>query len=143
MFFPEPNLGKKSQNMSAITIIGKLHKSIVVVQSVLMSNSLWPHGLQHSRLSCPSLSFVVCSNSCPLSQWSHPIISSAVTPSPSTLHLSQHQSIFQWVGPLHQWLKYRIWSLSKGLLIIFSITIQKHQFFSALPSLWSNCHIHT
>ena len=37
-----------------------------------MSDSLWPHGLQHARLSCPSLFPRVCSNSCPLSQWYHP-----------------------------------------------------------------------
>ena len=41
-----------------------------------MSNSLRPHGLQHARLPCPSLSLKVCSNSCPLSQWCHPTISS-------------------------------------------------------------------
>ena len=41
---------------------------------------LWPHGLQHARLSCPSLSPGACSNSCPLSQWCHPTISSSVVP---------------------------------------------------------------
>ena len=46
----------------------------------VMSNSLWLHGLQHSRLPCPSLSPRVCSNSCPLSQWWHPTISFSVTP---------------------------------------------------------------
>ena len=40
-----------------------------------MSNSLWPHGLQHTRLPHPSLSPWVCSNSYPLSQWCHPTIS--------------------------------------------------------------------
>ena len=45
-----------------------------------MSNSLQPHGLQHTRLPCPSLSPGVCSNSCPLSQWCHPTISSSVVP---------------------------------------------------------------
>ena len=45
-----------------------------------MSNSLWPHGLQHARLPCSSLSPRVCSNSCPLSQWCHPTISSSVIP---------------------------------------------------------------
>ena len=45
-----------------------------------VSESLWPHGLQHARLACPSLSPGVCSNSCPLSQWCHPTISSSVTP---------------------------------------------------------------
>ena len=37
----------------------------------VVSDSLWPHGLQHSRLPCPSLSPWVCSNSCPLSRWCH------------------------------------------------------------------------
>jgi len=45
-----------------------------------MSYSLWPHGLQHARLPCPSLSPEVCSNSYPLSWWCHPTISSSVTP---------------------------------------------------------------
>ena len=44
-----------------------------------MSCSLWSHGLQHSRLPCPSLSPGVCSNSSPLSRWCHPTISSSVT----------------------------------------------------------------
>ena len=39
-----------------------------------------PHGLQHTRLPCPSLSPGVCLNSCPLSQWCHPTISSSVAP---------------------------------------------------------------
>ena len=43
-----------------------------------MSDSLWPYGLQHARLLCPPLPPGVCSNLCPLSQWCHPTISSAV-----------------------------------------------------------------
>ena len=46
---------------------------------LVMSDSLGPHGLQHTRLPCPSLSPRVCSKSCPLSQWCHPTISSSVT----------------------------------------------------------------
>ena len=46
----------------------------------VMSNSFWPHGLQHARLPCPSLSPRFCSNSCPLSQWCHPTIPSSVVP---------------------------------------------------------------
>ena len=42
------------------------------------SNSLWPNGLQHARLPCPSPTPRACSNSCPLSQWRHPTISSSV-----------------------------------------------------------------
>ena len=44
----------------------------------VVSDCLWPHGLQHVRFLCPSPSPGVCSNSCPLSQWCHPTISSSV-----------------------------------------------------------------
>ena len=44
----------------------------------VVSDSLWPHRLQHARLRCPSTPRV-CSNSCPLNQWCHPNISSCVT----------------------------------------------------------------
>ena len=68
----------------------------------VMSNSLRPHGLQHARLPCPSLTPRVCSDLCPLSPWciqpSHPLSS----PSPIALNLSQHQGLFQWVGSSHQ-----------------------------------------
>ena len=63
--------------------------------------TLQPHGLQHTRLPCPSLSPGVCSNSCPLSRCCHPTMSSSVTPFSSCLHSSQPQSLFQWVSSLH------------------------------------------
>ena len=44
-----------------------------------MSDSLWPHGLQYTRLPCPSPTLGACSNSCPSSQWCHTAISSSVT----------------------------------------------------------------
>jgi len=44
----------------------------------VVSDSLWPYGLQHARLSCPSTTPEACSNSCPLCQWCHPTISSSV-----------------------------------------------------------------
>ena len=50
-----------------------------------MSDSLWPCGLQHSRLPCPSLTPRACSNSCLLSKWCHPTISSSVVPFSSRL----------------------------------------------------------
>ena len=50
-----------------------------------MSDSLQPHGLQHTRLPCPSPSPGACSNSCPLSQWCHPTILSSVIPFSSCL----------------------------------------------------------
>ena len=48
-----------------------------------MSNSLWPHGLQHARLPCPSPTPGAYSHSCPSSWWYHPTISSSVIPYPS------------------------------------------------------------
>ena len=51
----------------------------------VISNWLWPHGLQHTRLSCPSPIPRACWNSCPLSRWCHPIISSSVVPLSSHL----------------------------------------------------------
>ena len=53
--------------------------------SSVMSNSLQPYGLQHSRPPCPSPTPGVCSNSCPLSWWCHPTISSSVVPFSSCL----------------------------------------------------------
>ena len=52
----------------------------------VMSNSLQPHGLQHARLPYPSPTPKVYSNSCPLSWWCHPTISSSVVPFSSHLH---------------------------------------------------------
>ena len=74
----------------------------------VVSNSLQPHGLQQARLPCPSPIPGTCSNSCPLSQWCHPIILCHLSPSPPTFNLSQHQGLFQWVSI--RWLKY--WSFS-------------------------------
>ena len=51
----------------------------------VVSDSMWPHGLQHTRPPCPSPTLGVYSNSCPLSQWCHPTISSSVVPFSSWL----------------------------------------------------------
>ena len=68
----------------------------------VLSNSLQPHGLQHTRLPCPSPTPGACSNSRPLSRWCHPTISSSVVSFSLTLNLSQHQGLFQWVSSSHQ-----------------------------------------
>ena len=78
-----------------------------VVKSVQFSHavvlkSLWPHGLQHARLPCPSSTPGACSNSCPLSWWCHPRISSSVIPFSFRLQFSQHQGLFQRVSCSHQ-----------------------------------------
>ena len=81
-------------------------KILSLMSHKVVSSSLRPHGLQHARLRCPSLSPIVCSNWCPLSQQCHP---SSVAPSLHTFNLSQHQGLFQWVGSLHQVTK--VWEL--------------------------------
>ena len=62
----------------------------------------WPHGLQHARPPCLSPTPAVYSDSCPLSWWCHPTISSLSSPSPPALNLSQHQGLFKWVRSSHQ-----------------------------------------
>ena len=54
--------------------------SSVQFSHLVVSGSFWPHGLQHARLPCPSPTPRACSNSCPLSRWCHPTISSSVVP---------------------------------------------------------------
>ena len=85
----------------------------------VVSNSLWPHELQHARSSYPSLSPRVCSNSCPLSRWCHPTISSSVVPFSSCPFFSPFSSpsifpsirVFSNESVLHiRWPKY--WSFS-------------------------------
>ena len=48
--------------------------------SSFVSNSLWPHELQHARFPCPSPTPRACSNSCPLIQWCYPTISTSLVP---------------------------------------------------------------
>ena len=131
-----------------------------------ISDSLRPHGLQHARLPCPSLSPGVCPSSCPLSRWCHPTISSCVAPFSfcpqsfpasgsfpmSQLFASGVQSIGASASVLPMniqgWFPLRLTGLislqSKGLSRVFSkTTVQKHQFFGAQPSLWSCSHIRT
>ena len=68
----------------------------------VMSDSLWPHGLQHTRPSCPSSIPGVYSNSCPLSWWCHLPISSSVVRFSSCLRSYPAKGLFQWVSSSHQ-----------------------------------------
>ena len=61
----------------------------------VVSDSLWPHGLQHAMPSCPSPTPGVYLNSCPLSQWYHPMISSSVVPISSRLQSFPASGSFQ------------------------------------------------
>ena len=131
----------------------------------VISNSLWSHGLQHSKLPCPSPR--VHSSSRSLSWWCHPTISSSIDPfshlwsfpASESFQMSQFStSGGQSIGvsasasvlPMNSqdWspLGWTDWiSLqTKGLSRVFSnTTVQKHQFFSAQISSQSNSHIHT
>ena len=125
-----------------------------------------PHGLQHARVPCPSLSPGVCLSSCPLSWWCYLTVSSSATPFSfclqsfpasgsfpmSRLFKSGGQSIRASASVLpmniKDWFPLGLTGLvsllSKGLSTVFSnTTVQKHQFFGAQPSLWSSSHIHT
>ena len=134
----------------------------------VVSDSLRPHESQHSRPPCPSPIPRVYPNSCPLSRWCHPAISSSVVPlssCPQSLPISGSfpmSQLFTWGGqsigvsalasvlPMNT----QDWSplgwtgcislQAKGLSRVFSNTmVQKHQFFSTQLSSQSNTHIHT
>ena len=72
------------------------------ISGSVVSDSLWPHESQNARPPCPSPTPRVHSDSCPLSQWCHPAISSSVIPFSPAPNPSQHQSLFQWVNSLHE-----------------------------------------
>ena len=68
----------------------------------VVSDSLRPRELQHARPPCPSPTPGVHSNSCPLSRWCHPAISSSVVSFSSSPNPFQHPSLFQWVNSSHE-----------------------------------------
>ena len=134
----------------------------------VVSNSLWPHGLQNPRLPCPSPTPGACLNSCPLCWWCHPTISSSVIPFSSCLQSFPASGSFpisqffasggQSIGAsasasvlpmtIQDWFPLRLTGLislqSRGFSRVFSnTTVQKHEFFSAQLSLWTDSHIHT
>ena len=134
----------------------------------VVSDSLRPHGLQHTRLPCLSPTPGACSNSCPLSWWCHPIISSSVIPFSSCLQSFPTSGSFpvsqffvssgQRIGisasasvlPMNiqdwfpigwtGWISLQCKGLSR---VFFNTTVQKHQFFGTQLSSQSNSHIHT
>ena len=84
-----------------IICLSMLFSSIQFRRSV-MSDSLQPHESKHARPPCPSPTPRVHLNSCPLSRWCHPAISSSVVPFSSSPNPSQHQSLFHWVSSSHK-----------------------------------------
>ena len=131
--------------------------SFVQFSRSVMSDPLWPHGLQHTKLPCPSPTPGACSNSCSSSQWCHPIISFSVVPFSSCLQSFPASGSFPMsqfcasggqntgasasasVLPMNiqDWFPLGLTGLislqSKGVSRVFSNTpVQKHQFFGAL-----------
>ena len=142
-----------------------LSKSIQFSCSVV-SDTSQPHGLQHARPPCQLPTPRVYSNSCPLSQWCHPTISSSVIPFSSCLQSFPTSGTFPTgkiftlggqsirvsasasILPMNiqDWFPLELTSLiflqSEGLSRVFSsIAIRKH-WIGVQPSLWSNSHIH-
>ena len=155
-------------NQNTIQNKSKTTGSSVQFGSSVVSDFLRPHGLQHARPPCPLPTPGVYSNSCPLSWWCHPTISTSVIPFSSCLQSFPASESFQMsqffasggqsigvsasasVLPMNiqGWFPLgwtgRISLLSKGLSRVFSnTTVQKHQFFSTQLSSQSNSHIHT
>ena len=148
------------KNLSLINKFFSFTFSSVQFSRSVVSDSLWPHEPQHARPPCPSPTPKVHSDSCPLSQWCHPAISSSVVPFSSCPQSFPASGSFQMsqfftsggqsigvsastsVLPMNtqDWspLGWTDWvSLqSKGLSRIFSnTTFQKHRFFDAQLSL--------
>ena len=68
------------QMLSDSETLGVCKQAVSQFRCSVVSDSLWPHGLQHTRLLCPSPTPRARSNSCSSSQWCHPTISSSVVP---------------------------------------------------------------
>ena len=156
----------KTNSLKINSTVSLLMFSSVQFSRPVVSDSLRPHGLQHARPPCPSPTPRAGSNSCPLSQWCLPIISPSVVPFSSCLQSFPASGSFpmsqfissggQSIGALASVLPMNIqdwfplgWTSlislqSEGLSRVFSnTTVQKHQFFSAQLSLWSNSHTRT
>jgi len=102
----------------------------------VMSDSLQPHGLQHTRPPCPSPTPGVYSNSCPLSWWCHPIISSSVIPFSSCLQSCPASGSF----PMRQF--FASGSQSIGVLASTSILPMNTQDWSPLGwTGWISCSL--
>ena len=144
-----------------------VQSSSVQLSCSVVSDSLWPHGRQHTEPLCPSPTPSVYSTHVhwvgDAIQTYHPLSSH----SSPTFNLSPHQGLFKWVSSSHQVAKVLQFQLqhqsfqciqdwsplgwtgwislqSKGLSRVFSnTTVQKHQFFAAQLSSQSSFHIHT
>ena len=138
---------------------------MLLFSCLVVSDSLWPHGLQHTRPPCPLPSPEICSSSCPLHRWCHPAISSSDAlfsfclqsfPASGTSPMSQlltsddentgaSGSASVLPTRIQDWFPLNLTGLisllSKELSGVFSsTTVWRYQFFGVLPSLWSSSH---
>ena len=137
---------------------GTMTLSSVQFSRSVVSDSLWPHGLQHARLPCPSPTPRTCSNSCPSTISSIVISFSSCLqsfPASGSFPISQFcpsggQSIGASASASVLPMNIQDW-FPLGLLRLISLqskglskpTVQKRQCFCTQLSLWSNCHMNT
>ena len=146
-----------------LTLNCPLKNCSIQVSHLVVSDSLWPHRLQHTRLPCSSSTPGACSNSRPSSQWCHPTIPYSVVrfsclqsfTASGSFPMSQFftsggQSIGASASASVLVMNFQDW-FPLGLTCLISLdsqvlsntTVQMHQFFGTQLSLWSNSHIHT
>ena len=160
--FQQHNSKRTILQWSVLFMIKISHLYMKVTQS---SSALWTRGLPHARLPCQSPTPRVYSNSCPLSRWCPPTISSSVIPFSSCLQSFPASGLFPvsqffasggqsieasasvFSMSIQDWfplgLTDLISLLSKELSRLFNTTVWRHQFFGTQSSLWSSSHIHT
>ena len=158
-------LTSKSWELKCV-LRGRMIKKCLLFSRSVVFDSLWPHGLKHAKPACPSPSPGACSNSCPLSQWCHPAISSSVVPFSSciqsfpvlgsflmsqllasgdlSIRASASVLLIQGWFPL-EWIDLISLQAKRPSRspLLSNTTDQKHQFFGVQPSLSSNSHLHT
>ena len=159
---------QQSDSVVRVYVCVCMRVSVSQFSRSVVSDFLRPHGLQHARHPCPSPTPRVYSNSCPLSWWCHPTISSSVIPFSSRLQSFSVSGSFQMsqfftsggqsigasasasVLPVNIWGWFPLGStglislLSKRLSRVFSSpTVWRHQVFDAQPFLLSSFHIPT
>ena len=162
---PNPGIESRSATLQVDSLPAKppgkpIKWSSVQFSRSVVSDSLWPHGLQHTRPPCPSPTPGVYSNSCQLRWWCHPTITSSVVPFSSCLpsfpasgsfrmnqfFASGGQSIGASASASVLPMNTQDWSplgwtgwislQSKGISTVFSnTTVQQHQFFGTQLSL--------
>ena len=146
----------KNMTYLSICLCHLISLVLLLFRCSVVSDSLWPQGLQHARLPCPSPTPGTCPNSCPLSWWCHPTTSSSVVPFSSCLQSFPASGSFS-MSQLFTWgsqstgdsasasvlsMNIRDWfplGLTGWISLQFkglsNTTVKKHQFFGAQLSL--------